>query len=84
MIHVGRMIKAVFDEQPKAHTVTWFADQLHCKRTNIYNIFRRQAIDTELLARISLILDHDFFHDLSEALKAYRDRPNPETTGVMG
>lgn len=33
---------------------------------------------------IKAVFDHDFFHDLSEALKAYRDRPNPETTGVMG
>lgn len=68
MRHVGQMIKAELDRQPKAHTVTWFAGQLHCKRTNVYNIFNRSSIDTALLERISCILNHDFFLDLSVGL----------------
>lgn len=31
------------------------------ERTNVYNIFKRQSIDTETLLRISQILNHDFF-----------------------
>lgn len=68
MCHVGNMIKAELDRHPKAHTVTWFAAQLHCDRTNVYDIFRRQSIDTELLTRISKILGHDFFLDLSHEM----------------
>lgn len=64
MSHVGQMIKAELDRQPKARTATWLAEQLHCKRTNVYNIFNRQSVDTDLLERISIILGHDFFHDL--------------------
>ncbi len=63
------MIKAELARHPKAHTVTWFAEQLHCKRTNVYDIFNRANVDTGLLTRISRVLEHDFFHDLSENLK---------------
>ena len=65
MIHVGKMIKAEFDKHPKSHTVVWFAEQLSCGRNNIYDIFSRKAIDTDLLVRISHILQHDFFLDIS-------------------
>ena len=65
MVHVGNMIRAEFDKHPKAHTVAWFADQLSCGRNNIYDIFNRKSVDTDLLIRISRILQHDFFHDIS-------------------
>lgn len=66
MIHIGGRIKQILDRQPKDHTVTWFARQLHCDRRNAYNIFARATIDTELLRRISLILGYNFFKDLSD------------------
>lgn len=65
--HIGRLIKAEFDRQPKTHTVQWFADQLHCSRPNAYSLFRRESIDTAMLYRVSLVLHHDFFADLSRA-----------------
>lgn len=68
MVHIGNMIKAVFDKHPKTHTVAWFARQLNCGRNNIYNIFNRSTIDTDLLIRISHILKHDFFHDISKKM----------------
>lgn len=68
MIHIGRLIKQVFDRQPKSHTIVWFAGRLNCRRGNIYNIFNRATIDTELLIRISQVLSHDFFKDISEQL----------------
>lgn len=60
MTHIGKMIKAELDRRPKTHTVTWFALELHYKRTNVYDIFNRQTVDTELLARISRILGTTF------------------------
>lgn len=60
-MHIGSCIKEVFDNGPKTWTVTWFALQLNCDRRNIYNIFVRQSIDTELLLRISKILQYNFF-----------------------
>lgn len=68
MLHIGKRIKEVFDAQPKSHNIEWFAAQLNCKRANIYNIFNRAVIDTQLLYQISEVLDHDFFKDFSDDL----------------
>lgn len=58
-IHIGRLIKTELDRQGRK--AQWFADQLCFERTNVYNIFRRQSIDADLLLRISQILQYDFF-----------------------
>lgn len=75
MIHIGKRIKEIFEKQPKTHNIKWFAEQLHCRRGNIYDIFNRATIDTELLLRISRILNHDFFEDISEHINN-RDSEN--------
>lgn len=67
-MHIGQRIKEVFDQLPKDKTIMWFATQLHCDRRNVYRIFNRNNIDIQLLQRLSLILDHDFFKDLSDSL----------------
>jgi hypothetical protein len=64
-MHVGKLIQTYLSKEPKEHTVTWFARQLNCHRVNAYDIFRRRTIDTELLSRISVILNHNFFIDLA-------------------
>lgn len=69
MIHIGSIIKKRFDEQ--GFSVSWFAKQLCCDRTNIYSIFKRESIDTTLLAKISTILRHDFFKYYSEDIKTH-------------
>lgn len=69
MLHIGKMIKEAFDSQPKNHNIAWFANQLHCNRANVYNIFKRRTLDVELLQHISLILNVDFFSVLSEETK---------------
>lgn len=66
MIHVGKLIEQTLHEQGR--TVTWFAQQLCCTRPNVYKIFRKESIDTRLLWRISCILDHDFFREISDAV----------------
>lgn len=73
-MNIGARIKARFDLEPKNHTVSWFARQLNCHRVNVYDIFRRNTIDTELLMRISVILRYDFFKDLSAEFEAERER----------
>ena len=59
MLHIGELIQEELHRQER--TVSWFARKLFCDRTNVYNIFQRKSIDTELLLRISLILNHNFF-----------------------
>lgn len=59
MIHIGKLIEKEIHKQERS--VTWFANKLYCDRTNVYKIFKKQSIDTELLLRISIILKHNFF-----------------------
>ena len=62
MAHIGNEIREVLKQQGR--TVTWFAEQLNCNRTNIYNIFKKEDLDTQLLKRICLILDYNFFQEV--------------------
>ena len=64
MIHAGQLIKDTINKQGR--TVTWFAAQLCCTRPNVYKIFNKENVDVYLLWRISVILQHDFFKDLSD------------------
>ena len=43
----------------------WFARRINCHRANVYDIFSRPSIDCDLLARISIALNHNFFADLA-------------------
>lgn len=67
MVHIGQRIE---DELHKRGlSVSWFAEQLCCSRTNVYKIFEKSSVDTELLLRISSILQCDFFQCYSECLR---------------
>ena len=64
--HVGHIIKAVFDEQGRK--VNWFAEKMHCNRTNIHKIFEKQHLNSEIIFRASQVLGHDFFLDISNKM----------------
>ena len=61
---IGERIKEILFS--KERSAMWLSEQLHCERTNVYDIFKRKDIGVDLLRKISLILEHDFFRDLSE------------------
>ena len=63
-LHIGQMIKAVFDES--GMSISEFARQIHLERTTVYSIFERPCIDSELLARISVALNHNFLSDVEQ------------------
>ena len=62
-MHIGHAIHEELKRQQR--TTAWLARQLCCDRTNIYHIYRNKAINTDQLARISTILNHNFFADLT-------------------
>lgn len=59
MIHIGLEIKSELERQERSES--WFARKLCCERTNVYSIFKRKSIDTDMLTRISRILQRNFF-----------------------
>ena len=67
MIHIGSLIEQELRRQDRS--VTWFASELHCDRTNVYKVFKRKSIDTLLLENICVILRHNFFLDYADEVK---------------
>lgn len=72
-IHIGRLIKQKVEERQK--TVVWLARELSYSRTNVYKIYDKSSIDTEVLLRISAVLEFDFFHEYTRELSKKIDCP---------
>jgi len=49
-------------------TVAWFARRICCTRTNVYKIFSKDNVDIKMLMKMCEVLEHDFFHDISQAI----------------
>ncbi len=60
-IHIGKHIKAKLKEQGR--TTVWLAAQIPCTPNHLYKIYAKRSINTDLLKRISHILDYNFFED---------------------
>lgn len=69
-IHIGEEIRNELEVQGRS--VLWLSQELGCNRTNIYNIFMRDTISTDLLKRISIALNKDFFALFSQQLAEFR------------
>lgn len=52
--------------EQRHRSVIWVSKQIACERTNVYNIFAREDINTSLLRKLSIILEYDFFKELSK------------------
>ena len=68
-VDIGFIIRKVFLERKKSGkiTVEKFAKELGCERSRIYpTIFNKMSIDTDLLVRISKILDYPFLLEYFE------------------
>ena len=86
-LHIGQLIKTVFDES--GMSVSEFARRIHLERSTVYGIFERPSIDSMLLARISLVLKHNFLSDIEQhygltpktpSLTLHLDHLSPEIT----
>ena len=66
-IHLGNMIKRELKAQGRS--VSWLARTIHMERSSIYKIFDRNSLDVGLLIRISIVMDHDFFKDVSKKMR---------------
>lgn len=65
-IFIGKLIEEELRAQERS--VVWLARKLDCNRTNIYKIFHRPSIDTDLLFRISTVLNRNFFECYTDRL----------------
>ena len=70
-IHLGNMVKKELKAQGRS--VSWLARTIHMERSSIYKIFERDSIDLGLLVRISIVMNHDFFQDISTKIRENYD-----------
>jgi plasmid maintenance system antidote protein VapI len=61
-VHIGSIIKKVLAE--KSMSISEFAGEINRDRTTIYDIFERKSIDTDLLIKISDVLNYDFIREV--------------------
>ena len=61
---IGKLIE--YEVRKQEIEITEFAKKIKCKRNNVYDIFKRNNLDVELLARISEVLNHNFFIDVAK------------------
>jgi len=66
-MHIGNCIREKLREDGRS--VSWFARQICCTRSNVYKIFNKSSIDTELLERIGKVLRYNFFEIIAEEIK---------------
>lgn len=72
---IGLLIKEELEAQERG--VAWFSRKIHLDRSNVYRLFQKSSIDTELLRRICIVLDKDFFALYSRSLHTPAE-PMPE------
>ena len=68
-IHIGSLIRERLKQDGRK--VTWLADEISCTRPHLYKIFAKANVDCELLMRISIALDFDFFQYYSAVVTAH-------------
>ena len=62
--HIGREIQQKLKEQGR--TVTWFANAIHCDRSNVYKLFCQPSMDVARLIEISRVLGHNFVQECAD------------------
>lgn len=78
IVSIGRLIEDELRRQER--TVAWLSRKIHCDRRNIYDIFKRDDIDTNLLMRISIALEVNLFKAYAAALQLFDNQSiTPQT-----
>lgn len=61
-IHIGSIIRNKLEES--SLSIAEFAERINRTRPTVYDIFNRKSIDTDLLVKISEVLDYDFLQEV--------------------
>ena len=74
-LHIGKIICQKMKEEGR--TKRWLAEKINCEYSSFCKMLKRQFLDTELLLRISVALQYDFFAHLS---KCFAENKNGKNT----
>ncbi len=72
-LHIGHLIQTQLKADRRS--VGWLAREIGCTRNNVYKIFNKASLDTDLLLRISKAMQFNFFRYYTEEVaKGFMDR----------
>ncbi len=72
-IHIGHLIQAQLKADKRS--VGWLAREIGCTRNNVYKIFNKASLDSDLVFRVSKAMQFNFFRYYTEELtKTMMDR----------
>jgi hypothetical protein len=61
-IHIGSIIRTKIAE--RGFSEVELSKLLHCHPSNVYDMYKRKSINTDLLWKFSIILDYNFFSNI--------------------
>ncbi len=70
MIHIGEEIRKKLAEEERSYA--WLARRLFMDPSNVSKLLQRSSINTDLLLRISCVLNEDFFEYYSIVYRQMR------------
>lgn len=73
---IGKQIRAVVKK--RGMKVEELAKRLNVSKPNIYDIYRRNTIDTGLLERLCKVLDYNFFETFAHKYRTQQERDSYE------
>ena len=65
-LHIGKLI--LTELHKNGQTVVWLAKELDYSRIKLHRILNKSYIYSDILCKISIIMKHDFFLDISNYL----------------
>ena len=82
-IHIGSIIKAMVKQQRISDVE--FASMVHCHPSNLINMYKRHSINTELLWKISIALEYNFFTEIygDELNQLLKNKPDYGTMNIL-
>ena len=78
-LHIGHLVQEQLRKDKRS--VGWLSREIGCTRNHVYKIFNRPSLDGDLLFRISLAMNFNFFqYYTAKFLNAIRKRTGEENT----
>jgi len=78
-IHIGQLIQDQLKKDQRS--VGWLSRQIPCSRNHVYKLFKRPSLDAELLLRISVVMQFNFFqYYTAEFIKSMKERMGENQT----
>lgn len=76
-LHIGQLIQDQLKKDQRS--VGWLSRQIPCSRNHVYKLFKRSSLDGELLLRISIVMQFNFFqYYTTEFLQSLKERTGEE------